>query len=58
MEESIKTIVIVGEEEKELEIATEDDACIFKLDGKEIFSLDYSENLVPMINRIKEMWGN
>jgi len=58
MSESIKTIVVVKDDEKELEIEVDDDFICFTLfiDGKYICSGDWESNLKNVFERALEIW--
>jgi len=57
MRESIKTPVVVDEDdEKELEICLDWDVVDVYIDGKKIFSADWSNNLKEVFERALEIW--
>jgi len=59
MDESLVTQVTVGDDEVELEIRLADDIVLqFKLDGKEVFSGDWQDNLMKVFKRALELWGD
>ena len=59
MRESIKTPVVVDEDdEKELEICLDWDVVDVYIDGKKIFSADWSNNLKEVFERALEIWSS
>jgi len=56
MKESIKTTVVVEDDEKELEICLDWDVIHVYIDGKKIFSADWSDNLKEVFERALELW--
>ncbi|RLF36576.1 MAG: hypothetical protein DRM99_02430 [Thermoplasmata archaeon] len=59
MKESIKTPVVVDEDdEKELEICLDWDVVDVYIDGKKIFSADWSNNLKEVFERALEIWSS
>lgn len=57
MIETIYTNVVTDiNDEAILEIEYEDDVLTLKLDNKEICRMDWENNMLPLINRMKEMW--
>ena len=59
MDESIKFVVNVGDNEGIGEILVDREADVFKilLNNEEIFSGDWCSNLKPVIQRALEIWG-
>ena len=58
MKESIKTPVLDDDGyEKELEICLDDDVIDVFIDGKKIFSTDWSNNLKEVFERALEIWN-
>ena len=58
-EEVIYAAVVLPGDERyfaELAIWKSDDVIIFVLDGKELFRMDWSENFVLLMERIRIMW--
>jgi len=58
MRESIKTQVVVDDDEKELEICLDDDVIDVFIDEKKIFSTDWSDNLKEVFERALEIWSS
>ena len=58
MKESIKTEVIIRDEEKELEILCENETIYINIEGKELCCLDWVSNFKPMLERMMELWGD
>jgi hypothetical protein len=57
MKESLKTEVIVGNDEKELEVEFDGGVLHFKLEGKTVFSGDFAENFDDLFAQALKYWG-
>ena len=58
MIESIKTRVLVGDDEKELciDYEADDDMDYVYLDGEHIFTMSHNDNLKELARKITEKW--
>ena len=56
MKETISILVICENTEKMLEFVYQGDVITLKFDGKDITSFDFTNNFLPAIERMIEIW--